>query len=64
MWHAKPKKYRCNCRKRSRNNPKVGGGICHRFGYREAVVARIAARRLARMWLHAARGGYVDEFES
>jgi hypothetical protein len=63
MWHAKPKKFRCNCRKRSRHNPKVGGGICHGFGYRPAVVARIASRRLARAWLDAARSGYAADFE-
>ena len=61
MWHAKPKKHRCNCRKRSRHDPKVGGGICHRFGYREAVIARIAGRRLERAWLDAARAGFVDD---
>ncbi len=63
MWHAKPKKFRCNCRRRSRFNPKVGGGICHGFAYREAVVERIEARRLARAWLEAARSGYVHDFD-
>lgn len=62
MWHAKPKKFRCNCRKRSRHNPKVGGGICH-LGYRESVIERIATRRLARAWLDAARAGYVEDFD-
>ena len=63
MWHAKPKKFRCNCRKRSRGKPKLGGGICHGYGYREAVVERIAARRLVRAWLDAARAGYADDFD-
>ncbi len=26
MWHAKPKKFRCDCRKRRSYNPKIGSG--------------------------------------
>jgi hypothetical protein len=38
-------------------------GACHRFGYRDAVIARIADNRLARAWLDAARNKIVFDFE-
>jgi len=62
MWNSKPKRRTCNCRRRSRHNPKVGGGICY-VGYREAFKLRLASKRLARAWLAAAQGGRVDDFE-
>jgi hypothetical protein len=47
MWNSKPKKRGHNCRKASRHNPKVGGGICH-MGMRASVVDRIRSKRIAR----------------
>ncbi len=50
MWHAKPKKRRCNCRKRRHGSPKIPTGICHGSKYRDAVAERIAGKRAVRDW--------------
>ena len=62
MWNSKPKANDCSCRRRTRHDPKVGTG-CFGTKYRDAVLDRIARKRLARAWLAAARGGYTDDFE-
>jgi hypothetical protein len=59
MWNSKPKKSRCNCRGKTHGNPKIGNGPC-RYGVRDAVVERIAGKRLVRRWLAAKRQD-VDE---
>lgn len=58
-WFAKRKGLGCaKCRGRTHGNPKIGSGPCKYGlgGYRDAVVERIAGKRLARRWL----AGYED----
>ncbi len=63
MWNSKPKKVTCNCRRKSKGNPKVGGGICY-HGMCEAVVERIDGKRLAKAWLDAVLAGVeLDDLE-
>ena len=43
----------CDCRKRTRGNPKVGKGLCMKacWGtYRAAVEERIRGKRTTRLW--------------
>lgn len=54
MWNSKPKKTTCNCRRKSRGNPKVGAGVCyHNLAYRDVVKDRIEGKRKAKAWLDA-----------
>jgi hypothetical protein len=54
VWKfAKGKSLGCNCGKRLRGRPKLGYGPCCSGAYREAVVERIASRRLCRAWREA-----------
>jgi hypothetical protein len=60
----KPKSRTCNCRRKSRNNPKVGAGICYLSGhYRHAVELRIQNKRKSATYLHAARTKTVDDID-
>lgn len=59
VWRfAKRKSVGCNCRGRSRNNPKYGAGVCCGVGaMRQAVVQRIAGKRAMRAWVKEIRSG-------
>ena len=52
VWKfAKGKSVGCGCRKRQHGAPKVGAGMCYgSYNYREAVVERIAGKRLCAAW--------------
>jgi hypothetical protein len=51
---AKRKGLGCElCRGRTHGNPKLGSGVCCGYGWRPAVVVRIAGKRLARAWLRS-----------
>lgn len=65
MWNSKPKKTTCNCRRKSRGNPKVGAGCCYdNLGLRDVVIERIAGKRKAKVWLDAAVAGVeLDDVE-
>ncbi len=58
MWNSKPKKATCNCRRKAKGNPKVGGGVCyHNLAYREVVQDRIRDKRAAKAALEALNAG-------
>ncbi len=65
MWNSKPKKITCNCRRKSRGNPKVGAGCCYNnLGLRDVIVERIVGKRKAKVWLEAALAGVeLDDLE-
>lgn len=58
MWNSKPKKRTCNCRRKSKNNPKYGGGICYLSGeLRQAVQERLGSKKMAKAYFHALCAG-------
>jgi hypothetical protein len=62
MWNSKPKSWTCNCRPRSRGNPKVSAGVCYLcFDYRPAVMERIKGKKLEKIYLEALDPEEVDE---
>jgi hypothetical protein len=64
VWRfAKRRALGCDCRSRTRGNPKVGNGLCARGDgkYRPAVTQRIAGRRAVRHWIAAADVEDVDD---
>ncbi len=51
---SRSRKNSCDCRNKTKGNPKVGDGIC-RFhinwgDYRKAVMDRIAGKKYCRQW--------------
>lgn len=50
--------FNCNCRKRSKNNPHCGGGICHMM-QTPVVLERRDGDRQCREWLWASMSDYL-----
>lgn len=65
MWNSKPKKSTCNCRRKSKNNPKYGAGCCYLSGeLRQVVHERVAGKRKAKAWINAVMAGVeLDDIE-
>lgn len=58
MWNSKPKKRTCNCRSRSKNNPKYSGGVCYLSGgLRPAVEERLEGKKMMKIYLDALCAG-------
>ena len=52
MYKIKKSRRLHNCHNRKHGNPKYGAGVCREI-VRQAVVVRIAGKRLCRHWLRS-----------
>lgn len=54
--------FNCNCRKKARGRPGVGGGICHGMMVSPIRLIRIDGQRVCQDWLDSIRGG-LDQLD-